>query len=590
MRTDLPLLTREVNEREAAAAKAKGALEDARRGRGEVEKVRRVAEDARRYLEANEKAKAAGVLLSRISDAATALDQRKRARAVLLAPDDKTMRAIRRAVKARDDARVRLDAALITLEIVPETLGAVEVVAGEETGRRPLVPGKPTVVKGTPEVVVGLPGVARLRARGPTGSADEIRRERDSAARRVEELTRDFGTSDADALESLREKARDLDKRVAEATAQLETLLSGRSFADIEGELTRVMVEVEEILKHRPVWRKSAPDAVALRASAERIERTFITAVEKAEAEWQSTQTALVAARERLAASEVQATEGDRHAKALQTKIDELTADGRKDDEREADLRRAAIAWEAATAGLDDITTKVNAFGSDPSEAVERLERQLKSVRDEATRALEEEKSEEGRLQHLSAAGPYSVLADAEEEVSRLEDDIAREALRANAVRLLHDAVVQCRSEALAAIAGPVEAVATRYLHRIAGGALGRVQLGQTFEPAGVRPEIADSPVPLDSLSGGEKEQIYMATRLALAEVLARDARQLVVLDDVLSATDAGRMARVLSILEEAAQRLQVLVLTCHPERYRALDDARFFDLEGILRDSAARL
>lgn len=590
VRTGLPLLVSEVHEREVAAAKAQSALEDARRGRDGIEKARREAEDARRLLEVNEKAKAAGVLLSRISDAAAALDQRTRERAALLAPDDKTMRAIRRTIKARDDAQVRLVAALITLEIVPETPGAVEVVAGEATGRRTLVPGRPTVVKGTPEVVVNLPGVARLRARGPTESADEIRRERDNAARKVEELTRGFGTSDADALESLREKARDLDKRVAEATAQLETLLSGRSFADIEGELTRVMAEVEEILKYRPLWRKSPPDAVAIRASTDRIERLFITAVEKAEVEWQSAQAALAAARERLAASEVQATEGDRHARTLQAKLDELTADGKKDDEREADLRRAAIAWEAATAGLDDITTKVDAFGGDPGEAVERLERQLKGVRDEATRALEEEKSEEGRLQHLSAAGPYSVLADAEEEVARLEDEIAREALRANAVRLLHDTVAQCRSEALAAIAGPVEVVATRHLHRIAGGGLGRVQLGQGFEPAGVRPEITDSPVPLDSLSGGEKEQVHLATRLALAEVLAKDERQLVVLDDVLMATDTGRLARVLPILEEAAQRLQVLVLTCHPERYRALDDARFFDLEALLRDSATRL
>jgi uncharacterized protein YhaN len=84
--------------------------------------------------------------------------------------------------------------------------------------------------------------------------------------------------------------------------------------------------------------------------------------------------------------------------------------------------------------------------------------------------------------------------------------------------------------------------------------------------------------------SGGEREQIYLAARLALAEVLAKDERQLVVLDDVLTATDAGRLARVMAILEEAAQRLQILVLTCDPERYRGLEAANFIDLETILR------
>jgi DNA repair exonuclease SbcCD nuclease subunit len=61
-----------------------------------------------------------------------------------------------------------------------------------------------------------------------------------------------------------------------------------------------------------------------------------------------------------------------------------------------------------------------------------------------------------------------------------------------------------------------------------------------------------------------------------------------VVLDDVLTATDTGRLARVMGVLEEAAQRLQVLILTCHPERYRGLAGANFVDLEAIVRDAGS--
>ncbi|HSB77268.1 MAG TPA: hypothetical protein VLM91_00670, partial [Candidatus Methylomirabilis sp.] len=102
--------------------------------------------------------------------------------------------------------------------------------------------------------------------------------------------------------------------------------------------------------------------------------------------------------------------------------------------------------------------------------------------------------------------------------------------------------------------------------------------------------ELAEGSVSVEQVSGGEREQIYLATRLALPEVLARGERQLVVPDDVLTATDTGRLARVMGILEEAAQRLQVLFLTCHPERYRGLAGANFVDLEAILRgDDSAR-
>ena len=163
-----------------------------------------------------------------------------------------------------------------------------------------------------------------------------------------------------------------------------------------------------------------------------------------------------------------------------------------------------------------------------------------------ASKALAEESREEGRLEGLSAQGPYSALARTEEEVVRLRRELAAEELRVAAVKLLRDSVAECRSAALAAVAAPVESAATRMLQRIAGSRLGRVQLGDTFEPGHVLPELAEGSVSVGQVSGGEREQIYLATRLALADVLARGERQLVVLDDVLTATDTGRLARVM--------------------------------------------
>lgn len=584
---EVPLRAREAEERDMEAAKAKGVLEDARKGRQTVDETQREADLARRYLDAKEEAAELGKRLRQIAQANRTLTPRKKERSGLVAPDAKAMRAIRKAIRRRDDAQLRLEAALITLEIVPEKKGSLTVVVGEEAGTRSLTPGRPTAVKGLPEVVVDLAGTARLRAWGPSGSVEDIRNERDEAARKLNELTIGFGTTDLEELESLRERASDLDKQIAEVEAQVETLLSGYTLERIEQDLAKVTTILEEILEDHPAWKERPPDLEGLVAAAEQVKRSFITAVENAEADWESAQAALAAAREQKTRLGVKLEETEKQAKSLEARVADLTADGRADEERETELKKVALSWDAAKAVLDEIEGKLKAFGEDPRGAVTKLEKQLQSADEAATKALEDEKGEEGRLEHLSAQGPYSTLVQAEEEVATLKGEIAREELRTGAIRLLREMVAQCRAEAVAAVAGPVERVASRTLQRIAGGRLGGVQLGEAFEPAQVLPEVAGTSVPLDSVSGGEREQIYLATRLALAEVLAKDERQLVVLDDVLMATDAGRLARVMTILEEAAQRLQVLILTCHPERYRGLDLAQFVDFEATLRNGA---
>lgn len=584
LQEQVPLLGREVDDRQKAVNTAEAALEEARRGRQTVDAADERAKQAERYLRTLQDATTLDQRRKRITETSKTLARRRKDRAGVLAPDEKTLRAIRKAIKERDEAQVRLDAALIRLEVEPEAKGKLVVVAGEEVGPLPLKPGTATVVKGSPEVVVDLPGVARLRARGPAVEIEGIRAERDRAAQRLKSLTEGFGTSDLDALETLGAKARVLDEGMAEAETQLSTLLAGETLEALEREYARLTAICAEIVEQHPAWRETRPDAEALAAEAREIRRKFIRRVESAEAAWKAAQGALTAAAEQRASLGAQAKGVERQKQLLETKLADLTADGKQPAEREAELKRAALAWEAASAGLEEIEKALREFGADPRDEVGRLERQLRAADETASKALTEESREDGRLESLSAQGPYSALAQTEEEVARLRRELAGEELRVAAVKLLRDTVVQCRAEALAAVAAPVEMAATRIMQRIAGSRLGRVQLGDTFEPGHVLPELAEGSVSVEQVSGGEREQIYLATRLALAEVLARNERQLVVLDDVLTATDSGRLARVMGVLEEAAQRLQILVLTCHPERYRGLEGANFVDLEAVLR------
>jgi DNA repair protein SbcC/Rad50 len=240
------------------------------------------------------------------------------------------------------------------------------------------------------------------------------------------------------------------------------------------------------------------------------------------------------------------------------------------------------MAWEAARNQAGDCEAKLAEIGEDPRQSVVKLELQLKAQEDSEVTARDDENKAEGRLQTLAAEGAYSKLAACDERLADLNSRIRREKLRMEALRLLHDTVASCKAAAVAAVAAPVERTATRMLARVAGPRLGSVRLTDQFVPSGVLPETLTEAVELDNLSGGEQEQLFLVTRLALGQILAKDDRQLVVLDDVLTATDTGRLARLLTILEEAAAVLQIVVLTCHPERYRALDVATFFNLEHL--------
>jgi DNA repair exonuclease SbcCD ATPase subunit len=588
LESEVPLKDREVQEREKEAARLKAELEDIRKGRQAVETAVQMADSARRFNECSRELRRADELISKIEKAEKALVEWRTKRNAHMAPDARTLKAIRKAIKDRDDAQLRIDASLITLEIVPNKDGLVEVVSGEMTGSVPLKASAPTQVRGSPEVVAEIPHVARLRAWGPVGSIEEHREARAKADKKLKELTDTFGTSDVDALESLAEKGKDLDASVAEADTKLQTLLAGRTLDELVQDRNIFETAYKGFLATYPDWGKTAPDTETLDAGAENAKQIFIARVENAEAAWDKARSALTAASGQKETLSQRLEEAKRQVTTLREKLPELTSDGKSLQEREVELQRSTMAWEAARVRLAEIQGQLEQYEDDPLSVVDRLEAQLEAANQESSQAREQEIREETKLEGLCAQGPYSALATAEERVAQLQLEVRREELRVEAIRLLHDTIAACRSEAIAAVSKPVEALATRTFQRIAGRRLGRIQVGEAFEPSTLVPESIEEAVTLDNISGGEQEQLYLATRLALAEVLGREERQLVVLDDVLTATDTGRLARVMNVLEEAAQRLQVLILTCHPERYRGLKHAVFFDLETLIASATS--
>lgn len=204
-----------------------------------------------------------------------------------------------------------------------------------------------------------------------------------------------------------------------------------------------------------------------------------------------------------------------------------------------------------------------------------RLERQarLDQLRAEAAQVREDQAALRQAIQSAIAQAPYRNSNQIAERLELTKQDYEREKLRVNAILLLRQTLQEEKQNLLSRFTEPVAERAAELLEILAGRPWGRVQISSGLQPQFFHPLQHSSSVGLHELSGGEGEQVHLAVRLALAEVLSKSQPQMVLLDDVLTATDQSRLERLITYLEAAQDRLQILILTCHPERFSSLGD-----------------
>jgi hypothetical protein len=183
------------------------------------------------------------------------------------------------------------------------------------------------------------------------------------------------------------------------------------------------------------------------------------------------------------------------------------------------------------------------------------------------------------QLETVGASGLGERLATMQaalEQAERRKDELG---VRAGALRLLDEVLVDERDAAVAQLRAPLTERLGHYLKRIFPQS--SLALGDDLSPATLQRNGRDDV--LDALSFGTREQLGILTRLAYADLLKASGRPtLLILDDAAVHTDASRRDAIKRALIDAAARHQILVFTCHPElwddlgvRQRAIDDMR---------------
>jgi DNA repair exonuclease SbcCD ATPase subunit len=423
----------------------------------------------------------------------------------------------------------KLESALLHAEILPEADGRLEVLEGEPGGWVELRSQQRVRISGSPRVELRIPGIGRLSLTGPAESAAQLRDRLEETDRESARLTESCGGV---SLEELRER-----RLKADALA-------------LELDRWRNLQAAHE--------GGASPEAVACDAARKNVER----------------------ARNLL-------EETEKELQALEDERRRLAGEARTDAEIRQEMERLAMAAHGLEGSIRALQEQLSAFPPDLDQRFERAHRSMDTLDERLETARRQLQEARDRLNQLQGREVYTALAEKEALLEQKKNELARERLRAGANRLLKQTLDAVLDDMQRSVLPKVEQRASEILEQITDGFATRVRLASAeWRPHRLQPAVAKEEVPPDHVSGGEQEQVHLAVRLALADILTEKEPFPVVLDDALLSTDDDRLRCVLEMIRQRARCIQWMILTCHPERFHGLTDAYRIRLGGR---SAAR-
>lgn len=251
-----------------------------------------------------------------------------------------------------------------------------------------------------------------------------------------------------------------------------------------------------------------------------------------------------------------------------------LTASGAADlAELEGKLVAAELEWSRATASLEELVRAHPGLPPvDEADNPLEVESRIESLKQEQARA-------EARLEQLDQqcralrdqlrelGEDHINLAEAEMRLAELRREEQRLLRKIRALGIAYQELGEAVREYRSTYRERLEAAATDYFAGLTGRAGRRVRLSDEFAVSVVEPDgTVFTP---SQLSKGAQDQLYLALRLAIGDLIAEEVRLPFVFDDPFLNCDEERLAHIRAALERLAGERQVLVLS-HREEFAA--------------------
>ncbi len=560
------------------------ALKDLKAARADLEKAnesieaarlrRDLAEACRRQVRSREQLKGKASVLEAIQKTREALAdlQRKRARLPEVASRD---------VKQLHKLEHAFTRAQTTLEAIATD---VELLQGEDAvtlGGKALATGERRSIDEPAELVLGKDVVIRI---SPGGGKDleAARKALSDAEASLKKSLQDLGLNSVEAAAEALTRRETLAADIRAEEKRLEALdPSGTEQArqELSLEFDTASGRVGTLQEKVPdLELPSEPDAAAdLLARCE----DHLATVEEAIGNKRAAVTAKQNRADRQEAVLEEATEAHRKIASARSGTESglavLVEQYGEDKERSSALKAAEANRERLSQVLADLKTQRDALKPDQLEADhKRLTRSLETTANALQEARDELAGAEARLHSDGLEDPAELLAIAEAHLQSAREVHAREERISGALSLLNETFRQEQQTLSEQFSKPLADRINTYLSALFGPtARARVTFEDNqFTSIELVREAHAGSFPFDTLSGGTREQVAAAVRLAIAELLAAgfDGTLPVVFDDAFAHSDPERIKDLQRMLDLAVRNgLQVIILTCTPADYTTL-------------------
>lgn len=255
------------------------------------------------------------------------------------------------------------------------------------------------------------------------------------------------------------------------------------------------------------------------------------------------------------------------------------SVDERRRQAQRLDLPAAEARVEEITRRLDDLPTPDTPAGdaevAGAEQGVKRMRAALEDVRSRIDRAS-------GAIDQVGGNVVREDLRDVERALQLAVDRRGRIEIEFKAWQLLQETLREAENSDGAhlgrALAGPL----AEQFGALTAGRYGDIAIGQDLD---LPPECVQAAGELRSytlLSAGTQDQLGTIFRLCIAEQLG----SFIVLDDHLSQSDPDKIRWFRARLLDAAERIQIVLLTCRPEDYLRGDECPVGD--AAVRDNGA--